>query len=250
MEVVASDTSPVALVTGGARMGAAVGDVLAARGHAVAYSARGSGQTLTGVAKGLRGAGVDSAVFHADLTDADACTALISDVVAWKGRLDVLVCLASLFERVPLDTTTAEVWRAHQAVDLDASFHCARAASAHMRRRRAGQIVFSADWVAASGRPRYTGYVPYYVAKASLVALTEALALELAADGIRVNAVAPGPILPAAGTTPEQQAAVLAATPLRRWGHPEAVAHAIAALLDGTFVTGQVVRIDGGRHLA
>jgi len=244
-----SDEARVALVTGGARMGRAIGEVLAARGFAVAYSAHGSREALAGVADDLRARGVDSRVFDADLRQPGACVGLIDAVLAWRGRLDVLICLASIFEKVPLDAVTPAVWEAHRAIDLDASLHCARAAAPGLRASGDGQIILSADWVAASGRPRYVGYVPYYVAKAGLVALTEALALELARDGTRVNAIAPGPILPAAGTTPEQQAAVMAATPLGHWGHPQGLAETIAGLLDASVITGQVVRVDGGRHL-
>lgn len=239
----------VALVTGGTRMGAAIGAALAVRGHDVAFSAHTSSEAIDGAASAVRSAGHDATVIHADLRTAEACQTLIEAVVAWRGRLDTLVCLASVFERVPFDDLTPQVWRAQLAVDLDASLFCAQAAARVMRRAGAGAIVLCADWVAASARPRYSGYVPYFVAKSGVVALTQALALELAPNGIRVNAVAPGPIMPAAGTTPEEQAAVMAATPLGRWGSPDAVAHAVGALMDGTFITGEVVRVDGGRHL-
>jgi NAD(P)-dependent dehydrogenase (short-subunit alcohol dehydrogenase family) len=230
-------------------MGAAVGAALAERGHDVAFSAHRSTAAVEAAAAAVRQAGRDAAVFQADLRDPAACRTLVEEVVAWRGRLDTLVCLASVFERVPLDDLTPEIWRAQLAVDLDASFFCAQAAAHVMRPQGTGTIVLCADWVAASARPRYTGYVPYFVAKSGVVALTQALALELAPDGIRVNAIAPGPIIPAAGTTPEQQNAVMDATPLGRWGSPDAVAHAVGALLDGAFISGEVVRVDGGRHL-
>jgi NAD(P)-dependent dehydrogenase (short-subunit alcohol dehydrogenase family) len=242
-------TTAVALVTGGARMGGAVGLALADRGLDVAFSFHRSRQPAEDAAAGVVRAGRQASTFHADLRRPSHCAALVHEVLAWRGRLDVLVCLASVFERVPLADLTADVWRSHLSVDLDASFHCAQAAAVPMRAQGGGLIVLSADWVAASSRPRYTGYLPYFVAKAGVVALTQALALELAADGIRVNAVAPGPILPAAGASLAEQAATLNATPLGRWGEPEAVAHAVGGLVDATFVTGEVVRVDGGRHL-
>lgn len=240
---------PVALVTGGARMGRAIGEALAQRGYDVVFSARHSRPALERAAAYVDALGGCGRVLHADLREPVACRELVNGAAAWRGRLDLFIGLASVFERVAVDALTPAIWRDHLAVDLDASFHCAQAAAGVMRTSGGGQIILSADWVAASGRPRYTGYLPYYVAKAAVVALTEALALDLAEAGIRVNGIAPGPIVPAAGTTPEQQAAVMAATPLGRWGTPEAIAHAVGALVDATFVTGEVVRVDGGRHL-
>ena len=124
-----------------------------------------------------------------------------------------------------------------------------RAAVPLMRRHGGGRIINFTDWVAASGRPRYKGYVAYYVAKAGVKALTEALALELAADQILVNAIAPGPILAPPGTTAEESAAVERATPLGRWGGPDEIAKAVLALIDTDFITGETIRVDGGRHL-
>jgi NAD(P)-dependent dehydrogenase (short-subunit alcohol dehydrogenase family) len=110
--------------------------------------------------------------------------------------------------------------------------------------------VTSTDWVAASGRPRYRGYLAYYVAKAGVKALTEALAIELAADKILVNAIAPGPILAPEGTTLDKQHAIARATPLGHWAGQEEFAKAVVALLETDFITGQTVRVDGGRHLS
>ena len=103
--------------------------------------------------------------------------------------------------------------------------------------------------MARSGRPRYPGYLPYYVAKAAVIALTEALALELAADQILVNAIAPGPIVAPAGTTDTESEAVVRATPLGRWGGEIEIAKTVVALVESDFVTGETIRVDGGRHL-
>jgi NAD(P)-dependent dehydrogenase (short-subunit alcohol dehydrogenase family) len=91
--------------------------------------------------------------------------------------------------------------------------------------------------------------VPYYVAKTGVIALTEALALELAGDNILVNAIAPGPILAPPGTTDEELETVEKATPLGRWGGEIEIAKTVLALLDSDFVTGETIRVDGGRHL-
>jgi NAD(P)-dependent dehydrogenase (short-subunit alcohol dehydrogenase family) len=87
------------------------------------------------------------------------------------------------------------------------------------------------------------------VAKAGVVALTEALALELAADQILVNAVAPGPIVAPPGTSAADSAAVERATPLGRWGGEMEIAKAVLALIESDFITGETIRVDGGRHV-
>ena len=116
-------------------------------------------------------------------------------------------------------------------------------------RQGGGRIVNFSDWVARSGRPRYPGYLPYYVAKAGVIALTEGLALELAADQILVNAIAPGPILAPPGTSAEESSAVERATPLGRWGGEIEIAKVVLAVVDSDFMTGETVRVDGGRHV-
>jgi NAD(P)-dependent dehydrogenase (short-subunit alcohol dehydrogenase family) len=118
-----------------------------------------------------------------------------------------------------------------------------------MRANGGGRIVNFSDWVARSGRPRYRGFLPYYVAKAGVIALTEALALELAGDNILVNAIAPGPILAPPDTPADEYHAVEEATPLGRWGGEIEIAKAVLALIASDFITGEIVRVDGGRHL-
>ena len=157
--------------------------------------------------------------------------------------------MASVYSQRPFDELTVDDWNAALDVDLRGAFLCAHAAAPHMRRQGGGRIISFSDWVARSGRPRYRGFVPYYVAKAGAIALTEALALELAADNILVNAIAPGPILAPPATSAEDARAVEQATPLGRWGGEIEIAKGVLALLDSDFITGETLRIDGGRHL-
>ena len=79
------------------------------------------------------------------------------------GRLDIVINMASVYRAVPLDATTVEVWDQQQHVDLRAAYLCAKAAVPFMRKAGGGRIINFSDWVAASGRPRYKGYVAYYV---------------------------------------------------------------------------------------
>jgi len=239
----------VALITGGRRMGGVIGAALAARGADVAFSYARSLPEAEAAADQVRAAARRAVVVQADVTDAAACRALIGAVVASLGRLDVLINMASVYREKPFDDLRAEDWDAQLRVDLRATFLCSHAAVPHLRAQGGGRIINFGDWVARSGRPRYRGYVPYYVAKAGVIALTEALALELAADNILVNAIAPGPILAPPSTTSEEKKAVEDATPLGRWGGEHEIAKAILALIDSDFITGETVRVDGGRHL-
>jgi NAD(P)-dependent dehydrogenase (short-subunit alcohol dehydrogenase family) len=238
-----------AFVTGTRRIGGAIARALGAAGHDVGLVYRTSRDAADAAAAGVRGQGRQAVTLAADLASPAACRQAVDAAAEALGGLSVVVLAASRFERLALDDIDAPAWGRALAVDLDASFHCAHAAVPHLRRAGGGHILLFSDWVAASGRPRYRGYVPYYVAKRGVIALGEALALELAADGIRVHVVAPGPIIPADGTTEAEAAAVLAATPLGRWGGEAEVARHVVALVASTFVTGETLRVDGGRHL-
>ena len=137
--------------------------------------------------------------------------------------------MASVYVQQAFDELDERGWNACLDVDLRASFLCSRAAVPHMRKQNGGRIVNFSDWLAKSGRPRYQGYLPYYVAKAGVMALTEALALELAPDNILVNAVAPGPILPPPNLSDDEVRAVEKSTPLGRWGGEMEIAKAVLA---------------------
>lgn len=244
-----SAVAPAALITGARRIGGAVAAGLAGRGMDVAIVYRTGRVEAERAADAVREAGRRALVLQADVAVAGECRRIVDEAAASFGRLDVLVNMASIYERVAFDELSAAVWDRQMAVDLRASFLCAHAAVPHMRRQGGGRIVNCADWVAGSRRPRYPGYVPYYVAKAGVIALSEALALELAGDGILVNAVAPGPIVAPPGTSDEVYQAVIEATPLGRWGGEEEIVKAVLFLVETGFVTGETIRVDGGRHV-
>jgi NAD(P)-dependent dehydrogenase (short-subunit alcohol dehydrogenase family) len=239
----------VALITGGKRIGLVVAGELAARGVDVALSYARSRAEAEQAAERVRAAGRRAAIMQADLSQPEACDAIVAAAVEQLARLDILINMASVYVRRPFDELRAADWDAVIDVDLRAAFLCARAAAPHMRRQGGGRIINFSDWVARSGRPRYAGYLPYYVAKSGVIGLTEALALELAPDNILVNAIAPGPIVAPPGTTDEESKSVEQATPLGRWGGELEIAKAVAALLDSDFITGEIIRVDGGRHV-
>ena len=239
----------VALITGGRRIGAVVATELARGGADVALVYRRSRGEAEETADAARAFGRRAVVLQGDLRQPDACDRVVDETVHALGRLDILVNMASVYGSKPIDEVTVEDWNTQLDVDLRAAWLCARAAVPHMRRLRGGRMINFADWVARSGRPRYPGYLTYYVAKAGVIGLTEALALELAPDQILVNAVAPGPIVAPEGTSDDEFASVERATPLGRWGGEIEIAKAVLALVDSDFITGETIRVDGGRHL-
>ncbi|MGE0866724.1 MAG: SDR family NAD(P)-dependent oxidoreductase [Vicinamibacterales bacterium] len=239
----------VALITGGKRIGAVVATTLARGGADVALIYNRSKVEAEETAAAVRALGRKSLPVQADVSSEQDCARAVEATVAQLGRLDILINMASLYDSKPFEQLTPADWDRQMAVDLRASFLFARAAAGVMKRAGGGRIINFADWVVASGRPRYPGFLPYYVAKAGVKALTEALALELAPDQILVNAIAPGPILAPPDMSEQESAAVVRNTPLGRWGGEDEIAKAVTFLVQSDFVTGETIRVDGGRHV-
>jgi NAD(P)-dependent dehydrogenase (short-subunit alcohol dehydrogenase family) len=239
----------VALITGGKRIGAVVAAAIAKAGADVALVYNRSREEADETAAAVRAVGRRAFIVQADVSNEAACTNAVSATISELGRLDILINMASLYASKPFADLTAADWDRQQAVDLRASFVFAHAAAPAMKKAGGGRIISFTDWVAASARPRYPGYLPYYVAKAGVKALTEALALELAGDQILVNAIAPGPILAPPEMSQEESDAVVKSTPLGRWGGEDEIAKAVMFLVESNFVTGETIRVDGGRHV-
>ncbi len=240
----------VAIVTGGKRIGRAVAAALAGRGMDLVLSYRGSRQEAEDTAADVAAIGRRATTVAADVSTPDGGATIVSHAVATFGRLDVLINMASVYKPRNLEDITADYWDADLNVNLRSAFLCAHAAVPALRSAGGGRIVNFADWLARSGRPNYRGFTSYYTAKAGVVALTESLALELAHDQILVNAIAPGPILAPPDMTAEEVAEVAAATPVGRWGGEAEIVKAVIFLCETDFVTGETIRVDGGRHLA
>ena len=236
-----------ALVTGAARrIGRAIAEDLAAAGAHVAVCHHTSADEAEAVVAGIRARGGTAERFAIDLGDPRAIEPLAGAVAARLGPVDVLVNNASVFYRTPIDTIGAAEWDTIMTVNLKAPYLLSLALGRAMRERGAGKIVNLAD--IAVDRP-HPGYLPYNVSKAGIVALTRALARELA-PAVQVNCVAPGPVLEAIDATAESTAAVLRRTPLGRLGTAADVAAAVRFLIEGSdFVTGTTVVVDGGRAL-
>ena len=243
-----TDTRPVALVTGAARrVGATIAQRLHAAGYDLALHCRRSRRELDELIAGLEQARPRSTLaLQADLAQSEALPDLVDAALERFGRLDALVNNASSFEPTPVGATTTAQWDELFASNARAPFFLAQAAAAALADAR-GCIVNLVDIYAERPLPRHA---VYSMAKAALLMMTRSLALDLAPQ-VRVNAIAPGAILwPEAGKSSAEQQALLARIPLQRCGTPDDVAAAVLWLLrDAPYVTGEVIRIDGGRSL-
>ncbi len=241
--------SKVVLITGTRRIGSVVGMELGLRGADVVLSYNRSRHEAESAAGRIREAGRKAAAFQADVSNAGDVRALVGSVIREFGRVDILVNMASVYRSRPFEETSEADWDDNMNVNLKSAFLCARAAVPSMMANGGGRIINFADWLVVSRRPRYKGFLPYYVSKMGVVGLTEMLALELAQHQILVNAIAPGPILAPPDLTDEEDLEVRKATPLGRWGGEAEIAKAVVSLIETDFITGECIRVDGGRHL-
>lgn len=241
-------STPVVLITGAARrVGAVIAEHLHAAGYAIALHYRHSGAAAA--ALGARFESIrpgSSLLLQADLNDLIQLPSLIHQVLEHFGRLDALVNNASAFYPTPFGSVDSQHWDDLFASNAKAPFFLAQAAAPQLKATR-GAILNLIDIYAE--RP-LAGHPVYCMAKAALAMMTLSLAKELAPE-IRVNGIAPGAVLwPEVGKDYGDQAELIAKTPLRRAGSPADIAGAALFLLrDAPFVTGQILRVDGGRSL-
>jgi NAD(P)-dependent dehydrogenase (short-subunit alcohol dehydrogenase family) len=239
-----------ALVTGAAkRVGRSIALELADRGANVVVHYNRSQDDAEATASEVRTLGVEAVTYQADLADAAAVRSLAAgaEAAAGGGGLAVLVNSASNYLRRRWDDLDEAVWDASLDVNLKAPYLLSWSLGRAMWRRGEGTIVNIADW--AADRP-YRHYLPYCVSKAGLVCLTRALAKELA-PYVRVNAVAPGPVLLPEGIAEEEGEAIRRLTLLGRIGEPEDVARAVRFLVEeASFSTGALLHVDGGRAVS
>lgn len=239
----------VALVTGASRgIGRATAQALARRGAHVVAAAR--GDHAEAVAAEIRGAGGQAESRALDVTDAEAITAAIGDVVGRHGRLDILVNNAGITRDQLLLRLKREDWDAVLDTNLTAVALLTQAALKPMIKQRGGRIINLTSVVGQSGN---AGQANYAAAKAGLIGFTKAMALEVASRGITVNAVAPGMIdtdmtrvLPQAA-----QEALVDRIPLKRLGAPEEIAEAVVFLAsdEASYITGHVLAVNGGMYM-
>ncbi|MGI9247404.1 MAG: pteridine reductase [Woeseiaceae bacterium] len=238
----------VILVTGAARrIGAAIVTRLHGNGARVAIHYRGSANEANGLAARLNTERGDSAAtFQADLLDTEQVPQLISAVTDWAGRLDCLVNNASSFYPTPVGSISEEQWEDLIGSNLKAPLFLSQAAVPQLR-AHSGAIINIVDIHAQRPLRNHAVYGP---AKAGLAMLTRSLAKDLAPH-IRVNGVSPGAILwPEDGMTEAAQQTILRQVPLQRPGDPDDIAGCVLYLLrDASYVTGQIIAVDGGRSI-
>lgn len=235
------------VISGGARIGAVVGEELAKRGCDIILTYRSSRQAAENAAEKIRRNGRRSEAIQADISQEKDVKRLFVKIKNKYSHVDVLVNMASIYENVPLSKVTTKdmqlSWDAHVKTSwLMTKYGCP------LFPKGKGHIINFADWVVTSGRPRYKNFLPYYTAKMGVLGFTQSLALELAPN-VLVNAIAPGPILPPQGLSNEETRNIKKVTPLGKWGGAIEIAKAVQFLMESEFVTGECIRVDGGRHL-
>ena len=227
------------------RIGRAVALALAEHGAAVAIHARGSLADAKTLAKQVEKSGGRAAILVADLADPAACLGLVPACVRALGRLDVLVNNAAMFEATDPKRADLEAFDRLMAVNARAVYALTATAGRWMSKHGGGAVV---NIACTSALVSWPGFLPYAASKAAVVSLTRGFAKALA-PRVRVNAVAPGPILPAPGSSAARNRSAVAATLLKRWGTPDDIAAAVLYLASAPYVTGAVLPVDGGRHI-
>jgi pteridine reductase len=233
-------------VTGaGTRLGKAIAVALGSAGMQVAVHYHTHRQGAQDTARQIEASGGRAHLCPADLSRRQDARALVDSAISALGGLDLLVSSAGNFEGVPLGEISDDDWDRSLGLDLASPFAMAQRAISALRESHGSMVFITCSSVVCP----FPGYLPYVVAKAGLFQLMRALALQLAPE-VRVNAVAPGLVLPPDEMDPRRVETLVGRLPLQRAGSPADVVRAVIYLASSPFVTGEQLLVDGGRSLA
>ncbi len=236
-----------ALITGGAhRVGKAITLGLAQAGVNVAINYNTSVTAAEDTLAEARAFDVGGLAIKADIGDYQQVEAMVKTITAQFGGVDILVNNASLWLETPFPTEDPTDWHRVTNILVNGAFYCANAVAPLMLEKGEGAIVNIIDLAAYEPWPNY---MAHSVGKSALLGLNRQLALELA-PAVRVNAVAPGPVLPPPDYDEEKIERTANKTLLGRWGTPEDIAKAVLFFVQADYITGETLRVDGGQRIA
>jgi pteridine reductase len=234
-----------ALVTGGAhRLGRAIALALAAAGASLSIHYHQSAEKAEQTLADLRALGVEAHGIQGDLSDTAACERVVDAAVARWGQLDILVNNSGIWGPTPVGQTTVERWDELFDTNLRSMYFVTQRAAPSLR-AASGAVVNIAD---VGALKPWANYAPYLATKGGVVTLTYALAKDLAPE-VRVNAIAPGPVLMPEKWDATKNSATIKSTLLRRFGSPEDIGQAAVFLATAGYITGVVLPVDGGQRL-
>lgn len=240
----------VALVTGGSRgLGKSMALAFAQAGARVAVAGRDQGAAERAAADVAGQTGSEAVGLACDVTRAESVDALVKQVIAGLGRIDILVNSAGINVRKPIQEFTDADWRQVVDTNLTGTFYCCRAVADHMIAQKSGRVINIGSMMGSIALP---GRVAYCASKGGVHMLTKVLALEWAPHGITVNAISPGPFMTELNQpvlqNPEVNRFFVDRIPLGRWGNPEEIGPLAVYLASdaASFVTGATLYIDGG----
>jgi len=234
-----------ALITGGAvRIEKAITLALAQAGANVVINYNRSSGEAKVTCQEARSLGIEAMALQADVGDLKGVERMVASAADCFGGIDILVNSASLWRQTPFPMEDYQDWYLVTNILINGSLYCANNVAPLMLAKGEGVIVNIIDLSAFEPWPNY---IAHSVGKAGLLALSKQLSLELAPI-VRVNAIAPGPVLPPPYFSKERIARTAQKTLLNRWGEPEDVAEAVLYFVRAKYVTGEVLLVDGGEH--
>jgi NAD(P)-dependent dehydrogenase (short-subunit alcohol dehydrogenase family) len=236
-----------ALITGGAiRIGKAITLGLAQAGANVAINYNRDAEEAAKTAREAQALGVATCVVQANIADWEQVQKMFTQIHAELGKIDILINNASTFIKTPFPTDSLDAWHTVIGVSVNGPFYVSNLAAKDMLEKEEGAIINIVDLTAWEAWPEFTGHA---VAKSALLTMTRQMAVDLRPN-IRVNAVAPGPVLAPPDYSPERIRRTAAKTLVDRWGKPEDVSRTVNFLIESDYINADTITVDGGQRHA